>query len=90
MIAQEVEPESARDEKIGGFATCRYLLDKSPTMSFVAGRTQVRLSADGDWAPDDPKQYDAMFTPIARRMVGEVRRAIGQGTGSRVRAHLTP
>jgi hypothetical protein len=65
------------DEKIGEFATCSYLLDKSPTMSFVAGRTQVRLTADGDWAPDDPKQYNAMFTPIAKRMVDEVRKAIG-------------
>jgi hypothetical protein len=78
------------DEKIGDFAACSYILDKSPTMSFVAGRTQVRLTADGDWAPDDPKQYNAVFTPIAQKTADEVRRAIGQGTGSRVRAHLTP
>lgn len=65
------------DEKIGDFATCSYLVGDSPTMSFVAGRTQVRLTGYGNWAPDDLKQYNKAFTPIAKRMVDEVRKAIG-------------
>lgn len=65
------------DEKIGDFATCSYPVGDSPTMSFVAGRTQVRLTGYGNWAPDDLKAYNAVFTPIAKRMVDEVRKAIG-------------
>ncbi|MFS8098273.1 hypothetical protein LFM09_14145 [Lentzea alba] len=65
------------DENIGDFATCSYLVGDSPTISFVAGRTQVRLTGYGDWAPDDPKQYVRQFAPIAKRMVDEVRKAIG-------------
>lgn len=65
------------DEKIGDFATCSYLVGDSPTMSFVAGRTQVRLTGYGNWAPDDAKAYNEVFTPIAKRMVDEVRKAIG-------------
>jgi hypothetical protein len=65
------------DEKIGDFATCSYLVGDSPTMSFVAGRTQVRLTGYGDWAPDDPKAFNEVFTPMAKRVVDEVRKAIG-------------
>ncbi|MET8758184.1 hypothetical protein [Lentzea sp. NPDC004782] len=66
------------DEKIGDFATCSYLVGGgSPTMSFVAGRTQVRLTGDGNWAPKDAKTYNEVFAPIAKRMVDEVRKAIG-------------
>jgi hypothetical protein len=65
------------DEKIGDFATCSYRVGDSPTMSFVAGRTQVRLTGFGNWAPEDPRQYNEVFTPIAKRMVDEVRKAIG-------------
>ncbi|KJK42080.1 hypothetical protein UK23_38825 [Lentzea aerocolonigenes] len=65
------------NEKIGDFATCSYRVGDSPTMSFVAGRTQVRLTGFGNWAPDDPKQYNEVFTPVAKRMVDEVRKAIG-------------
>lgn len=65
------------DEQIGDFAACSFLVGSSPTISFVAGRTQVRLTGYGDWAPDDPKEYVKVFTPIAKRMVDEVRKAIG-------------
>ncbi|WP_143138710.1 hypothetical protein [Lentzea waywayandensis] len=64
-------------EKIGDFAACSYLTGDSPTISFVAGRTQVQLTGYGDWAPDDPKTYVRTFTPIAQKMADEVRQAIG-------------
>ncbi|WP_434452192.1 hypothetical protein [Lentzea sp. E54] len=65
------------EETIGDHAACSFLVGDSPTMSFVAGRTQVRLTGYGDWAPDDPRKYNEVFTPIAKRVVDEVREAIG-------------
>lgn len=64
-------------EKIGDFAACSYLVGDSPTISFVAGRTQVQLTGYGDWAPDDPRTYVQTFTPIAQKVADEVRQAIG-------------
>lgn len=65
------------EEKIGDFAACSFMVGNSPTISFVAGRTQVRLTGYGDWAPDDPKEYVKAFTPIAQKTADEVRKAIG-------------
>ncbi|WP_191297883.1 hypothetical protein [Lentzea cavernae] len=64
-------------EKIGDFAACSFLVGDSPTLSFVAGRTQVRLTGYGDWAPDEPKAQVVAFTPIAQKIADDVRKAIG-------------
>ncbi|GGU18852.1 hypothetical protein [Lentzea flava] len=72
------------EEKIGDFAACSFRVVNSPTISFVAGRTQVTLTGYGDWAPDSPEEYVRAFTPIAQRVVNEVHEAIEQGTRSRV------
>ncbi|WP_089948604.1 hypothetical protein [Lentzea xinjiangensis] len=65
------------EEKIGDFAACGFLVGDSPTISFVAGRTQARLTGYGDWAPGDPGAYVREFTPVARKVADEVREAIG-------------
>ncbi|MGI5504077.1 hypothetical protein [Lentzea sp. CA-135723] len=65
------------DEKIGDFAACGFKEGDSPTISFVAGRTQVRLTGYGDWAADEPAAYVKQFTPVAQALAGEVKKAIG-------------
>ncbi|WP_089918675.1 hypothetical protein [Lentzea albida] len=76
--SRKVTGEAAMSaEKIGDGAACSYLQGDSPTISFLAGRTQVRLTGYGDWAPDDPKAYVQAFTPIAQKLADEVRKAIG-------------
>ncbi|MFC3892422.1 hypothetical protein ACFOWZ_13150 [Lentzea rhizosphaerae] len=55
-----------------------------------AGVAEALLIKKGERAISQGKQYSPMLTPIAQKTPAEVREAIGQGTGSRVRAHLTP
>ena len=63
-------------EKIGDFAACSFRVGDSPTISFVAGRMQVRLTGYGSWAPDSLAEYVEAFTPIAQKVSDEVRKAI--------------
>ena len=64
-------------EKVGDGDACAFPIGNSLVFSYVVGRTQVRLTPYGKWAPGDAEQFIAKFTPIAQKTVDEVRKAIG-------------
>lgn len=64
-------------EKVGDGAACAFPIGNSLVFSYIVGRTQVRLTPYGSWAPKDAEQFVAKFTPIARKTADEVRKAIG-------------
>jgi hypothetical protein len=64
-------------EKVGDGDACAFPIGDSLVFSYVVGRTQVRLTPYGSWAPKDVDQFIAEFTPIAQKTVDEVRKAIG-------------
>ena len=65
------------EEKVGDGDACAFPIGNSLVFSYVVGRTQVRLTPYGSWAPDNIEQFVAKFTPIAQKTVDEVRKAIG-------------
>lgn len=64
-------------EKVGDGDTCAFPIGNSLVYSFIVGRTQVRLTPYGKWAPKDVDQFIAKFTPVAQKVADEVRKAIG-------------
>ncbi|MGW6934331.1 hypothetical protein ACWGE0_30035 [Lentzea sp. NPDC054927] len=64
-------------EKVGDGDACAFPIGNSLVFSSVAGRTQIRLTPYGSWAPENVDEFIAKFTPIAQKVADEVRKAIG-------------
>lgn len=64
-------------EKVGDTDACVFPIGNSLVYSFTAGRTQIRLTPYGQWAPKAPEQFATKFTPVAQKVADEVRKAIG-------------
>lgn len=64
-------------EKVGDGDACAFPIGNSLVFSFVVGRTQVRLTPYGSWAPKDIEQFITKFVPVAQNTADEVRKAIG-------------
>ncbi len=64
-------------EKVGDGDACAFPIGNSLVFSFIVGRTQVRLTPYGSWAPENVDQFITKFTPVAQKVVDEVRKAIG-------------
>lgn len=65
------------EEKVGDGDACAFPIGNSLVFSYVVGRTQVRLTPYGSWAPKNVDEFVAKFTPIAQKTADEVRKAIG-------------
>lgn len=63
--------------KVGDGDACAFPIGNSLVFSYVVGRTQVRLTPYGSWAPENVDEFITKFTPIAQKTVDEVRKAIG-------------
>ncbi|WP_086661308.1 hypothetical protein [Lentzea kentuckyensis] len=64
-------------EKVGDGDACAFPIGNSLVFSYLVGRTQVRLTPYGSWAPENVDEFIAKFTPIAQKTADEVRKAIG-------------
>lgn len=64
-------------EKVGDGDACAFPIGNSLVFSYVVGRTQVRLTPYGSWAPENVDEFITKFTSVAQKTADEVRKAIG-------------